>query len=179
MVRWVFGYGSLVWRPDIEHDEAVPARIVGWARRFWQSSTDHRGVPGAPGRVATLVPEPRGQVIGRAYRIPESVLDQTLARLDHRERGGYAREILPLLPLDGDGAFAEGLVYRATPDNPNWAGPAPIRQIARQVLASVGPSGPNPEYLLRLHEALAAWDAVDDHLDAIVREMEAIRSGRA
>jgi len=171
LIRWVFGYGSLVWRPAISHDRAVPARIVGWQRRFWQASTDHRGVPGAPGRVATLVPEPGGVVVGRAYRIPESELDRTLARLDHRERGGYARDIQALLPLDGSEPFARGLVYRATPDNPNWAGEAPIPEIAQQVLTSVGPSGPNPEYVLRLHDALAEWDAVDEHLDAIVRHL--------
>jgi cation transport protein ChaC len=158
---WIFGYGSLVWRPGFPYAERRPGYVVGWARRFWQGSTDHRGVPDAPGRVATLVEEPGERCWGVVYRVEAAAREAVLGGLDHRERGGFARRDLEVR-VEGGGVSA--LVYLATPANPNYLGPAPPEQIARQIRRSHGPSGSNLEYLLRLAEALEAMGARDPHV---------------
>jgi glutathione-specific gamma-glutamylcyclotransferase len=166
---WIFGYGSLVWRADFEYAEARPALLAGWARRFWQGSTDHRGIPGAPGRVVTLVRSPGAHCFGRAYRLEPHLLESVLEQLDHRERGGYVRMRVRLrFPESGD-STAAGFVYRATPRNPNYLGPAPLAEIARQARAAAGPSGPNIEYVRELARFLREHGAEDEHVFALER----------
>ncbi len=164
--RWIFGYGSLVWRPDLPFVERRPAAIDGWARRFWQGSTDHRGVPGAPGRVVTLVADPGAQCWGMAYRVGEAVYAEVVAGLEIREKGGYSADSMKLI-FDTVPSGHKALVYIATPGNPNYLGPAPLEDIAAQVCASSGPSGHNVEYVTRLAEALRGMSAEDDHVFAL------------
>ncbi len=168
---WIFGYGSLVWRPSFPFRERRPARISGWSRRFWQGSTDHRGVPGAPGRVVTLVRETDAECWGAAYCIASGDVRDVMDHLDWREKGGYERADERLELRDPDAETA-GIVYVATESNPNYLGPAPLPEIADQVRRSRGPSGANPEYVLRLAEALREMGADDAHvfaLEALVR----------
>jgi glutathione-specific gamma-glutamylcyclotransferase len=166
---WVFGYGSLIWRPDFPFAKRKPARITGWSRRFWQGSHDHRGIPEAPGRVVTLIPEPSAHCDGVAYLIDHAVFDH----LDHREKNGYERNDVELMFADHT---TRGVVYIAHRDNHAFLGPAPVDAIARQILTSRGPSGSNVEYLYELAVALRELDADDEHvfeLEARVKLLEA------
>ncbi len=167
MSAWIFGYGSLIWRPDFSYSECRTAAILGWSRRFWQGSTDHRGVPGAPGRVVTLSRDDDGRCWGRAYRIEAGGGAGILDRLAHREKGGYDRIVLDLHFAEPDTPPVPGFVYFANPDNPNYLGPAPLADIARQVRRSRGPSGANVEYVLSLAGALREMGVDDAHVFAL------------
>ncbi|GAB4560070.1 MAG: gamma-glutamylcyclotransferase [Haliangiales bacterium] len=180
---WIFGYGSLVWRPAFPYCERRFGYIRGYLRRFWQESTDHRGTPEAPGRVATLLPRADAICWGTAYQVEPDRADEVLARLDHREQQGYERVTVAVTlappasgsaasttalgPGDGDGV--EALMYVATADNPHYVGPETLVDIAAVVRASHGPSGSNREYVLRLSEALADMGADDPHVLELAR----------
>ncbi|MFV8749036.1 gamma-glutamylcyclotransferase [Nannocystaceae bacterium ST9] len=176
---WIFGYGSLVWRPAFAHVERLPGFVRGYRRRFWQGSTDHRGVPEAPGRVVTLVPasdDESEDVWGTVYRVAPGFEAEVLAKLDHREQGGYERHRVEVrLASAIDRPSVDALVYLATPANPNWLGEASLEQIAAQVLGSVGPSGTNVEYVLELAGALADMQARDDHVEQLAALVRALR----
>lgn len=175
MATWIFGYGSLIWRPSFPAAERRRAALHGYARRFWQGSVDHRGTVEAPGRVVTLVEAPGEVCHGVAYRLEPQHEEEVLAHLDVREQNGYERLSLPLWLDPPAREPVQGLVYLAGPTNPAYLGPAPLEQIAQQVLVSRGPSGPNPEYVLRLAEALRELAIDDEHvfaLEALVRRAE-------
>jgi cation transport regulator ChaC len=177
---WVFGYGSLIWRPGFPHEQSAVAAIDHRARRFWQGSTDHRGVPGAPGRVVTLVDASGERCWGRAFALPPAERLAILAALDHREQGGYQRLSLPL--VFADGRRERGVTWIATRENAHYLGPARPDAIARQVYGARGPSGPNAEYVFQLESALDEDGHPDPHVTAIadaLRDLEASGTPRA
>src|SRR5690606_30749717 len=133
---WLFGYGSLIWRPAFAYVERRPAVVAGWERRFWQGSTDHRGVPHAPGRDVAPLPAPAGRCVGVVYRVDAAEADAVLAALDHREQGGYTRVDLRAELLQPDGERVPAVTYVATHGNRNWLGEAPLGEIARQICRS-------------------------------------------
>jgi cation transport protein ChaC len=159
---WLFGYGSLIWRPDFSYRERRVASLRGWARRFWQGSHDHRGLPHAPGRVVTLVRDPAATCQGVAYLIDKAVAHAVFADIDRREKNGYERTRVQL-QLDPGGPV-DGVVYIAHERNAAFLGPAPLAEMARQIAGSHGPSGSNAEYLMELAAALRAMGARDAHV---------------
>ena len=163
--RWIFGYGSLVWRPAFDHVERAPGFVRNFARRFWQGSPDHRGVPQAPGRVVTLVPEPDAVCWGMGYRVESDAWEEVLRVLDERESGGFERLCVELdFGATGRGPPARALVYVAPSGNPNFLGPAALDEMVGQILRARGKSGSNAEYVMRLASALRELDAQDEHV---------------
>ena len=164
-MAWVFGYGSLIWRPSFTYSSARSALVRGWRRRFWQGSPDHRGTPLAPGRVVTLVEDQRADCWGIAFEVDSQDAQGIFDALDLRESGGYVRITLPIEFADASSALA--LTYYAPPENDNFLGPAPISKIAQQVHACSGDSGHNVDYVLRLASALRKAGIRDDEVEAL------------
>ena len=168
---WIFAYGSLIFRPGFDWLERRRAFVAGFARRFWQGSPDHRGVPEAPGRVVTLVPDP-GACGGCAYRVEARGADAILAALDAREQAGFERTVVDLLDAPGSAPFARGVTWVAVAANAHFLGPLPEREIAAIVRARRGPSGTNVDYALRLRDALRALEVVDEHVEAVAAALD-------
>src|SRR5258708_39636915 len=82
---WVFGYGSLMWRPGFEFIEQVPARLIGEHRALCVYSLVHRGTPEKPGLVLGL---DRGGACRRiAFRVAEKNRPATVPYFPQRDQG--------------------------------------------------------------------------------------------
>jgi cation transport regulator ChaC len=117
--------------------------------------------------VVTLVPDDEGECFGAAFELAPAERPKVLARLDHREQGGYERREIEveLVSPEGRGRRQDGvLVYLANSENVNYLGPDSIESIAEQVLGSHGPSGSNGEYVLKLAESVRGLGGGDEHL---------------
>ncbi|KAI6190130.1 Gamma-glutamylcyclotransferase [Aphelenchoides bicaudatus] len=171
---WIFGYGSLLWRPNFTYQIVVPGIVKGYSRRFWQLSPDHRGNPSNPGRVVNLVSEPNSVCWGLAYKIPENDVEATRAYLDHREQAGYELQTVEFHPDDGSPTFElEVYISTAHPENIYYEPTASIDEIVETIVSSHGQSGSNIEYALRLAEVHRrfASHVLDEHLFEIERRI--------
>ncbi|XP_042215728.1 putative glutathione-specific gamma-glutamylcyclotransferase 2 [Homarus americanus] len=124
--------------------------------------------PGKPGRVATLVEEHNGATWGVAYELTG---EAALHYLETREvsLGGYATNVVTFFPKDAAVNPFPVLLYIATPSSQEWAGQAPLHEIATQITQCSGPSGHNVEYLLRLAEFMREKvpEGYDEHLASL------------
>ncbi|CAL8300098.1 unnamed protein product [Boreogadus saida] len=176
---WIFGYGSLVWKPDFKYKRSQIGFIEGYKRRFWHGDDFYRGDKEKPGRVVTLVPDHEACTWGVAYEVADSQVEESLQYLDTRETvgGGYVLELCEFTAREGKVQQQQqptndkllALVYIATSDNPIYLGPAPDSEIAAQIAACRGSVGLNMEYLLRLAQFMRCCcpDVDDEHLFSI------------
>ncbi|XP_029972987.1 glutathione-specific gamma-glutamylcyclotransferase 1 [Salarias fasciatus] len=168
---WIFGYGSLVWKPDFAYRRSKVGHIKGYKRRFWHGDDFYRGDKEKPGRVVTLVEDEDACTWGVAYEVTGSQVEESLRYLNVREveGGGYVTAMVEFIPREkGQGALS-ALVYIAASDNPIYLGPAPDREIAAQIAICRGSTGHNAEYLVRLADfmRLCCPEVQDEHLFAI------------
>src|SRR5437763_8595159 len=98
---WVFGYGSLIWRPGFDYLAREPARLIGAHRALCVFSHVHRGTPERPGLVLGL--DLGGACRGVAYRVASKKRAETVAYLRAREQANNVyRETMRSVTLLGE-----------------------------------------------------------------------------
>ena len=153
---WVFGYGSLMWRPGFAHIERVPARLVGLHRALCVFSFVHRGTPERPGLVLGL--DRGGMCRGIAYRVAAAARAETVAYLRAREQvtGVYVETFRQIELEDHARRRMRALCYIVDRSHVQYAGRLTLAESLHHVRQGHGKSGPNKDYVVETVRALEA-----------------------
>ena len=149
---WVFGYGSLMWRPGFAHTERHLAHLHGYHRSLCIFSHVHRGTPEMPGLVLGL--DRGGRCRGVAFRVPREAAEETIAYLRAREQATSVYLERHVTVRLATGASVGAVTYVADRAHTQYAGRLPTEDLLRLVNQGNGISGANPDYVRATHQHL-------------------------
>ncbi len=161
---WVFGYGSLIWKPAFEHVEHRRVTARGWRRAFCLEIESWRATPEEPGLMLGLVTG--GSCAGMAYRMPPDDPEGRMLRLLEREVSYHEDVALArwLTVRDADAEPIRALTFYAAPlRNENFTA-LPIEEQARRLARAVGHVGSCAEYLRNTVQHLEEAGIRDSYL---------------
>ena len=172
--KWVFGYGSLMWRPGFPFAERQRAVLHGRRRAFCIYSVHHRGIPEAPGLVLGLAPG--GSVRGIAFRIaPEHWPGVESYLLEREQPTETYLEAWAEVRL-ADRRRERALVFVSDMRHPQWAGNLDLDSQARLIAGSEGLSGRNIDYLRDLVMHLREEQVADKAMELLLQKVEALEA---
>jgi cation transport protein ChaC len=167
---WVFGYGSLMWRPGFDFLERHVGRVTGLHRSLCVYSHVHRGTPEKPGLVLGL--DRGGACTGIAFRVAARNRAETLAYLRAREQitSVYLEVVRPVL-LRGLSQPIRAVAYVVDRGHRQYAGKLALADQLHHVRQGHGQSGPNIEYVLSTVGELRRLGLRDSGLESLAREL--------
>ena len=165
---WVFGYGSLMWRPGFPYEEAVHAMLYGAHRALCVYSHVHRGTPQHPGLVLGL--DNGGSCQGIAFRVAAEHTRATLTYLRQREQvTNVYRPVLRWVSLkQPEPVMTRALCYMVDRRHRQYAGALPLAVQAALVRRSRGRSGKNTDYVVNTVRHLRECGIVDQRLERLM-----------
>jgi cation transport protein ChaC len=166
---WVFGYGSLMWRPGFAFEERGLATIRGYHRALCIWSHVHRGTPDRPGLVLGL--DRGGSCKGVAFRVAAERGEATLAYLREREQVTSVYLEVRREARLADGRRISAVAYRADRDHLQYAGSLDDATLLRIVRQGVGLSGANLDYILATQDHLVELGIHDATLARLAKAL--------
>ena len=176
---WVFGYGSLMWRPGFDFRERIEARLTGAHRALCVYSFVHRGTPERPGLVLGL--DRGGACRGIAFRVAAADRAKTIAYLRAREQAtGVYRECVRRVLLKGEPARqVAALCYVVDRGHVQYAGRLPLAEQLHYIRQGHGQSGPNRDYVIATVAAMEALGLRESELHLLAQRLKGPHEGRA
>ena len=169
---WVFGYGSLIWRPGFSYLERRNARLVGAHRALCVYSFVHRGTPEKPGLVLGL--DRGGTCRGVAYRVAAGKREERITYVRAREQATRVyREASRAVWLDEDPQQrVQALCYMVDRGHAQYAGRLSLARQLHFVRQGHGRSGPNRDYVIETVKALDDLGYSDGGLRRLAQQLK-------
>jgi cation transport protein ChaC len=166
---WVFGYGSLIWRPGFAHVEARRAHLHGVRRSLCIYSWVHRGTQARPGLVLGL--DRGGSCVGLAFRVPGAHRDEVTAYLRERElvTNVYLERTLKVRLEGGDSVEALSFVVDRT--HGQYAGRLDIDRAVSVISGAAGQSGRIEDYVFNTVRHLETLGIHDHWLESVAARL--------
>jgi cation transport protein ChaC len=170
---WVFGYGSLMWRPGFAYLERVPAKLIGLHRALCVLSFVHRGTPERPGLVLGI--DRGGMCRGVAYRVAASARAATVDYLRSREQvtSVYVETMRQIELEDETRRRVRALCYTVDRSHVQYAGRLTLAESLHHVRQGHGQSGANRDYVLETVRALEALGYRETDLHLVAEQLQA------
>ncbi len=162
---WVFGYASLIWRPEFEAVERLPAQVHGYHRALKMRSRVNRGTPEQPGLVFALLSG--GSCQGLAYRIARRRVGHELQRLWAREMPNAVYDARWLHCRTTQGPV-RALAFTLSRRSPNFTGALADAQMLSILRHARGRYGTTLAYLIETAAGLAAHGIRDREIERLV-----------
>ncbi len=172
---WVFGYGSLMWRPNFPHVEIRPALLRGYHRALCIYSVEYRGTYETPGLVFGL--DRGGSCRGLAFRVLENDVSEVMNYLYEREMvtGVYRPRWCPIEVGQGSSKeTVQSYLFVADPDHSQYTGKLDDDDAVRIVLQGHGKAGACIDYLTNTFDHLRELGIHDRVLERIIRKAKAV-----
>lgn len=155
---WVFGYGSLIWRPEFDFSERRSAHVHGWHRALKMWSTINRGTPQTPGLVFGMLPG--GSCQGMVFRIPRAQGDAAMRKLWLREMPNAVYDPRWLQCRTPEGSV-KALAFTLSRQSPHHTGELAPDEYRRIFSQAQGIYGTTLDYAQATHEQLQSM-GIDD-----------------
>lgn len=170
---WVFGYGSLIWKPGFDYAQKQLAELGGFRRAFCMWSVHYRGTAEAPGLVLALDPAQGESCHGVAYHVGPEGAEAAHEYLRERElvSAAYQEGVHPVRLEDGREVPA--LCYIVDREHSQYAGGLDLAAQAEVIARSIGSAGRNCEYLHNTAEHLAELGIADSDMETLSKMVRA------
>ncbi len=155
---WLFGYASLIWKPEFDYAQRLDAHVHGWHRALCMWSRVYRGTPECPGLVFGLLSG--GSCHGQAFRVPAAQAQQVLTQVWQREMVSdvYTPRWVTCRTAAGT---VQALAFTLSRHNPQYTGQLSDAQYAHVFLNATGCFGSTLDYARQTYQALLT-QGIDD-----------------